>query len=124
MATGGRAAGGNTAQSFSRNCLLARRMVERGVRFVNIIHASWDHHSDLDKELAYNTRMVDQPIAALIKDLKQRGLLDHTLVVWGSGIWPHAARRKPRRRQQRHRARPSSLRLHHVDGRRRHQRRA
>ena len=59
-------------------------MVERGVRFVNIIYASWDHHSNLDKELAYNAEVVDQPIAALIKDLKQRGLLDSTMVVWGS----------------------------------------
>jgi uncharacterized protein (DUF1501 family) len=70
--------------AFSRNCLLARRMVERGVRFINIIHASWDHHSDLDKELPYNATMADQPIAALITDLKQRGLLDSTMVVWGS----------------------------------------
>ena len=59
-------------------------MVERGVRFVNIIHASWDHHSALDPQLAHNCQMVDQPIAALLKDLKQRGLLDTTLVVWGS----------------------------------------
>ena len=69
---------------FSRHCLQARRMVERGVRFVNIIHASWDHHSNLDPQLAHNCRMVDQPVAALLKDLKQRGLLDTTLVVWGS----------------------------------------
>ena len=75
---------GNTHQSFARNCLLARRMVERGVRFVNIVYASWDHHSNLDQELTYNTSVVDQPIAALIKDLKQRGLLDDTMVVWGS----------------------------------------
>ena len=81
---GGRGKAGNTAQSFSRNCLLARRMVERGVRFVNIVYASWDHHSNLDKELAYNATVVDQPIAALIKDLKERGLLDETMVVWGS----------------------------------------
>jgi uncharacterized protein (DUF1501 family) len=59
-------------------------MVERGVRFVNVIHASWDHHSNLDPQLAHNCQMVDQPIAALLKDLKQRGLLDTTLVVWGS----------------------------------------
>ena len=71
-------------QTFSRHCLQARRMIERGVRFVNIIHASWDHHSNLDPQLAHNCRMVDQPIAALLKDLKQRGLLDTTLVVWGS----------------------------------------
>ncbi len=69
--------------TFARNCLLARRMVERGVRFINIIHASWDHHSNLDNELTYNAGMADQPIAALIKDLKQRGLLDSTMVVWG-----------------------------------------
>jgi hypothetical protein len=71
-------------EEFSRNCLLARRLVERGVRFVNIVHASWDHHSNLNDELAHNCRMADQPIAALLKDLKQRGLLDTTLVVWAS----------------------------------------
>ena len=81
---GGRGKQGNTYQSFARNCLLARRMVERGVRFVNIIYASWDHHSKLDPELSYNAGAVDQPIAALIKDLKQRGMLDETMVVWGS----------------------------------------
>ncbi len=73
-----------SADAFARNCLLARRMVERGVRFVNIIHASWDHHSNLDAELTYNAGMADQPIAALISDLKQRGLLESTMVVWGS----------------------------------------
>lgn len=71
-------------QLFARNCLMSRRLVERGVRFVNLIHASWDHHSNLDDELTYNATMADQPIAALITDLKQRGLLDETLVVWGS----------------------------------------
>ena len=81
---GGRGKQGSTYQNFARNCLLARRMVERGVRFVNIVYASWDHHSRLDNELAYNAGAVDQPIAALIQDLKQRGLLDETLVVWGS----------------------------------------
>jgi uncharacterized protein (DUF1501 family) len=58
--------------------------VERGVRFVQINHASWDHHSNLDRELAGNCQMADQPVAALIKDLKQRGLLDETLVIWAS----------------------------------------
>lgn len=82
---GGRGSGGGeTYATFGRNCLLARRMVERGVRFVNIVHASWDHHSNLDHELEFNAGMSDQPVAALIKDLKQRGLLDETLVVWGS----------------------------------------
>ena len=69
---------------FARNCILARRLIERGVRFVNLYHASWDHHSNLDKEISYNATMADQPVAALIKELKQRGLLDETLVVWGA----------------------------------------
>lgn len=73
-----------TFAAFSRNCLLARRLVERGVRFINIYHASWDHHSDLEPEMRFTTAMCDQPIGALIKDLKQRGLLDETLVVFGS----------------------------------------
>jgi hypothetical protein len=81
---GGRGKMGNTWSDFGRNCLLARRLVERGVRFVNIIYASWDHHSRLDDELPYNAGAVDQPIAALIRDLKQRGMLDETMVVWGS----------------------------------------
>lgn len=71
-------------KTFASNCLLARRLVERGVRFVNVYHASWDHHSNLNAELPFNCGMVDQPIAALLKDLKQRGLLDTTLVVWGA----------------------------------------
>ena len=75
---------GNTYHKFARNCLLARRLVERGVRFVNIIYASWDAHSSLDNQITYNAGAVDQPIAALLKDLKQRGLLDSTMVVWGS----------------------------------------
>ncbi len=73
-----------TFSQFSTCCLLARRLVERGVRFVNVIHASWDHHSDLDNEIVFCTRMADQPVAALLRDLKQRGLLDETLVVWAS----------------------------------------
>lgn len=69
---------------FARNCLLARRMIERGVRVVGIFHASWDHHSSLDPQLKHNCLMADQPIAALLKDLKRRGLLEDTLVVWNS----------------------------------------
>jgi hypothetical protein len=68
---------------FATNCLLARRMVERGVRFVMLMHASWDQHTNLNRELKKNCDITDQPTAALIKDLKQRGLLDSTLVVWG-----------------------------------------
>ena len=75
---------GDTYRRFATNCLLARRMVERGVRFVSLIHASWDQHAKLKHDLAWNARAVDQPVAALIKDLKQRGLLDETLVIWGS----------------------------------------
>lgn len=74
----------NAHLSFARNCLLARRMVERGVRFVNIIYEAWDQHSNLEADLRYNSWVVDQPIAALLKDLKQRGLLESTLVVWGA----------------------------------------
>ena len=79
-----RGGGPGQFRTFASNCILARRLVERGVRFVNIFHASWDHHSNLEAELGFNARMADQPIAALLKDLKQRGLLDETLVVWGS----------------------------------------
>lgn len=79
-----RGGGPGQYRGFAANCLLARRMVERGVRFINIIHASWDHHSNLNKELPFNAGMADQPIAALISDLKTRGLLDSTMVVWGS----------------------------------------
>lgn len=70
-------------KSFGSNCLLARRMVERGVRFVQLYHSTWDDHNDLNKNLKTNCDMTDQPAAALLKDLKQRGLLDETLVVWG-----------------------------------------
>jgi hypothetical protein len=79
---GDRTGGPNQYRSFAKNCLLARRLVERGVRFVNLVHASWDHHSNLDNELPFNMGMADQPVAALITDLKQRGLLDSTLVLW------------------------------------------
>jgi hypothetical protein len=74
----------DTYRRFAMNCLLARRMIERGVRFVHVIHASWDHHAKLKYDLRWNCGAVDQPIAALLKDLKRRGLLDETLVVWGS----------------------------------------
>lgn len=69
--------------SFARACLLARRMIERGVRFVNIYHEGWDAHSDVVGNLKGNCGATDQASAALVKDLKQRGLLDETLVIWG-----------------------------------------
>ncbi|MCH2200716.1 MAG: DUF1501 domain-containing protein [Fuerstiella sp.] len=68
---------------FADGCLLARRLVERGVRYVQLEINQWDHHSDINRKIREATREVDQPIAALLKDLKQRGLLDETLVVWG-----------------------------------------
>ena len=69
--------------SYANNCLLARRLVERGVRFVQLYHTDWDHHQDLAKPLEEVTREIDKPTAALIRDLKQRGLLERTLVIWG-----------------------------------------
>ncbi|MBI3208583.1 MAG: DUF1501 domain-containing protein [Candidatus Solibacter usitatus] len=68
--------------SYANNCLLARRLVERGVRFVQLYHADWDHHEDISKPLDAACRDIDQATAALISDLKQRGLLEKTLVVW------------------------------------------
>jgi uncharacterized protein (DUF1501 family) len=69
--------------SFARACLLARRMIERGVRFVNIYNEGWDAHSDVSGNLKNNCGKTDQGAAALVADLKQRGLLDQTLVIWG-----------------------------------------
>jgi uncharacterized protein (DUF1501 family) len=73
--------------SYANNCLLARRMIERGVRFVQLYHTSWDHHGgpteNLEKHLPEMCLDVDQASSALVLDLKQRGLLDETIVVWG-----------------------------------------
>jgi hypothetical protein len=69
--------------SFANNCLLARRLVERGVRFVEVVYRGWDHHSDVAGGIKTSCKVADRPIAALIQDLKQRGLLDETLVIWG-----------------------------------------
>ncbi len=69
--------------TFARACLLARRMVERGVRFINIYHEGWDAHSDVVGNHSHLCGLTDQGSAALVKDLKQRGLLDDTLVIWG-----------------------------------------
>ncbi|MDA9856780.1 DUF1501 domain-containing protein [Rubripirellula sp.] len=70
--------------SFANNCLLARRLVERGVRFVQLFDQGWDSHGSVFTNVANKAKQVDQPIAALIRDLRQRGLLDSTLVVWSS----------------------------------------
>lgn len=68
---------------FARNCLLARRMAERGVRFIQLMHRGWDQHSSLPQQIRGQCQDVDRPAAALVKDLKDRGLLDETLVIWG-----------------------------------------
>jgi hypothetical protein len=72
-----------TDGGFARNCLLACRMAERGVRFVQLMHRGWDQHGNLPHDLSNQCRDVDQPSAALIMDLKRKGLLDETLVIWG-----------------------------------------
>ena len=69
--------------SFANNCLLARRLAERGVRFIQLCHRDWDHHGGLPDGIKAQTKNTDQASAALVKDLKQRGLLDDTLVIWG-----------------------------------------
>jgi len=69
--------------SFANNCLLARRLIESGVRFVQLFHEAWDHHGGLVNGLKTQCKLTDQPAAALVRDLKQRGLLEDTLVIWG-----------------------------------------
>jgi uncharacterized protein (DUF1501 family) len=69
--------------SFASNCLLARKLAERGVRFIQIYHRDWDHHSGVKVNIAIKAQETDQATAALIRDLKQRGMFDDTLVVWG-----------------------------------------
>ncbi|MEQ9379544.1 MAG: DUF1501 domain-containing protein, partial [Pirellulales bacterium] len=71
-------------ESFANNCLLARRLVERGIRLVELYDSDWDHHNGLATRLPAKCKDTDRPIAALIRDLRQRGLLDDTLIVWGS----------------------------------------
>ncbi len=69
--------------SFASNCLLARRLAERGVRFIQLYHRAWDHHADIQKNMPIAAMETDQASAALVNDLKQRGMLDDTLVIWG-----------------------------------------
>ena len=69
--------------SFASNCLMARRLAERGVRFIQLYHRAWDHHGDIARDMPVAARAVDRPCAALVNDLKQRGMLDDTLVIWG-----------------------------------------
>lgn len=74
---------GDGKKAFANNCLLARRLVERGSRFVQVYHSGWDHHSQVENGVKARAREVDQPCAALLQDLKARGMLEDTLVVWG-----------------------------------------
>src|SRR5689334_16195941 len=69
--------------TFASNCLLARRLAERGVRFIQLYHRAWDHHGDIEKDMPLAAKDVDQASAALVTDLKQRGMLDDTLILWG-----------------------------------------
>jgi hypothetical protein len=96
--------------SFANNCLLARRLVERGVRFVQLYHTDWDHHGNADTHLGQplddRCREVDGPAAALVQDLKQRGLLDETVVIWG-GEFGRTPMGEPRDQIGRD---------HHIDG--------
>jgi uncharacterized protein (DUF1501 family) len=69
--------------SYAANCLLARRLAERGVRFIQLYHMGWDQHTDLPTQIRSQCHDTDQASAALVKDLKQRGLLDDTLIIWG-----------------------------------------
>jgi uncharacterized protein (DUF1501 family) len=69
--------------SFARNCLLARRLAERGVQFIQLMHAGWDQHNNIPTQLAVQCQDTDQPSAGLVRDLEQRGLLEDTLVIWG-----------------------------------------
>ncbi|MGI8965162.1 MAG: DUF1501 domain-containing protein [Limisphaerales bacterium] len=69
--------------SFANNCLLARRLAERDVRFIQLVHRDWDHHADLPNSIRTQTKLTDQASSALIQDLKQRGMLEDTLVIWG-----------------------------------------
>ena len=73
----------NTPGTFAANCLRARRLAERGVRFIQIYHPGWDHHGGLPNGIRHKCKQTDQPSAALVKDLKARGMLEDTLVIWG-----------------------------------------
>ena len=74
---------GNSGATFANNCLLARRLAERGVRFIQVYHQGWDAHTNVEGNVKDNARKTDQASAALVQDLKQRGMLEDTLVIWG-----------------------------------------
>jgi len=84
--------GEQATEGFGRQCLLARKFVEAGVRFVELTSGGWDHHRDLKNALGNKAASIDKPVAGLLQDLKQRGLLKDTLVIWGGefGRTPYA----------------------------------
>ena len=95
--------------TYAANCLLARRLAERNVKFIQVFIRGWDQHGNLPQDLALQCRDVDQPTAGLLRDLKQKGLLDDTLVVLGRGVWAHGLLSgRPDARQLRTRS-PSAL---------------
>ena len=107
--------------SFAYNCLIARRLAERGTRFIQLMHAGWDQHRNLNTQLEIQCRDTDAPSAALVKDLQQRGLLDDTLVIWGGEFGRTPFLQGKDRRHQAVGPRSSSVRVHAVDGRGRDQ---
>lgn len=90
--------GAGGTDNFGRQCLMARRLAEAGVRFIEVTHANWDQHNGLRKNLESNTKAIDRPLAALLDDLAQRGMLEDTLVVWGGefGRTPHVKQKDGR----------------------------
>lgn len=90
--------GGGPTDNFGRQCLMARRLAEAGVRFIEVSHSNWDQHNGLKKNLESNSRAIDRPLAALLADLQQRGMLDETLVLWGGefGRTPHVKQKDGR----------------------------
>ncbi|MEZ5950581.1 MAG: DUF1501 domain-containing protein [Planctomycetaceae bacterium] len=103
--------------SYASNCLLARRLAERGVRFIHLYHRGWDHHGGLEKYMQICSDLTDRPTYALVTDLKQRGMLDDTLIIWGGEFG-----RTPMFQGKGEWDATITSRVLHVDGGRRHTR--
>ncbi len=103
--------------TFAHNCILARRLIERGVRFVQLMHAGWDQHNSLTTELYTQCKDTDQPSAALVLDLKRRGLLEDTLVIWGGEFGRTPFIQGDINNRVRWGQRPSSICVYGMDGR-------
>ena len=106
--------------TYAANCLLARRLAERDVPFIQLYHLGWDHHGGLPSAIKGLARSSDQPSAALVKDLKQRGLLEDTLVIWGGEFGRTSFSQGPLTQDNYGRDHPPQM-LHYVDGWRRDQ---